>query len=308
MLGHKGFYKGSSILLSGTAGTGKSSLSAQFTYSACNRKEKVLYFSLEESPNQILRNMQSIGIDLEPYLKNRVLKFYAVRPTMTGLEMHLANMHKEINKFNPDIIIVDPLNSFVTGSNQNEAKAMSMRLIDFLKIKNITGFFTYLTRTTEDTEHNFISSLIDTWILLRDIEISGERNRGLYILKSRGMNHSNQIREFLITDKGLKLLDVYSGIDGVLTGSSRIAQEIKNQEEQINLQNEVEYRKRSLEQKRRAMKARIEAIEAEFASLEEEDQKMIKLETEKISRIRNDQKNMMDRRKGQGNNKFKNSK
>lgn len=306
MLGRKGYFKGSSIFVSGTAGTGKSSLAAQFASSACDRGEKVLYFSLEESPSQMMRNMMSINIDLRSIADKGLLKFFAMRPTMTGLEMHLTIMHKEIDTFKPDIVIVDPINSFVAGENLMEAKAMSMRLIDYLKLNNITGFFTYLSGTVDDTEHNFISSLIDTWILMRDIEYNGERNRGLYILKSRGMSHSNQIREFLLTDNGISLVEVYTGLDGVLTGSSRIARELRKNEEKIVLQQEIEHRKRTLEQKRKALKARIEALKAEFQGEEEESLKAMALEKGKIARLENEQKSIAESRKAiQKSNKNK---
>jgi circadian clock protein KaiC len=298
MLDDKGFYRGSSILISGTAGTGKSSLAATFSEAACKRGEKVVYFSLEESPAQIIRNMQSIGVNLKKYIENGQLYFHSMRPTMTGLEMHLTTMHKIISGHNPDAVIVDPLNSFLSGTNTMEAKALAMRLIDFLKMKNITGLFTYLSSAGLDIEHNFISSLIDTWILLRDIEFSGERNRGIYILKSRGMDHSNQIREFILTDKGIKLIDVYTGMDSVLTGSSRIAQETRNKEEMISLQQQIDQRKRTLDQKRKVLKARIEALEAEFEAEEEEEKKIMHLEKQKMTRIGSGQKSMADLRKG----------
>ncbi|HLN20981.1 MAG TPA: circadian clock protein KaiC [Bacteroidales bacterium] len=298
MLGSKGFFKGSSVLISGTAGTGKSSLCAHLAYAACRRKEKVLYFSLEESPKQITRNMLSIGLDLEPFIKSGLLSFHAFRPTMTGLEMHLTNIHKIVSTENPVLVIVDPINSFVAGSNLWEARAMVMRLIDYLKLKNITGFLTYLSRTSEDIEHNFISSLIDTWILLKDIELAGERNRGIYILKSRGMAHSNQIREFLLTNNGIKLIDVYSGMDGVLTGTSRIAQEVRSMEHELQLKNEIEHRKRTLEQKRKVLNARIEALQAEFEAEEEAGLKQINLELEKMQRLNNVQKEIVKKKQG----------
>jgi circadian clock protein KaiC len=298
MLDKKGFYRGSSILVSGTAGTGKSSLSATFTEAACKRGEKVVYFSLEESPAQIIRNMQSIGVHLEKYIERGQLIFHSMRPTMTGLEMHLTIMHKIISRHNPSAVVVDPLNSFLSGTNTMEAKALAMRLIDFLKMKNITGFFTYLSSMGNDIEHNFISSLIDTWILLRDIESSGERNRGIYILKSRGMNHSNQIREFILSDKGIKLIDVYAGMDSVLTGSSRIAQEARNKEEMLSLQQQIDQRKRTLNQKRKVLKAKIEALKAEFEAEEEEEMKVLNLEKQKMTRIGSDQEKMAKIRKG----------
>jgi circadian clock protein KaiC len=298
MLDDKGFYRGSSILVSGTAGTGKSSLSVTFTEAACKRGERVVYFSLEESPAQIIRNMKSIGIDLDKFIETGQLYFHSMRPTMSGLEMHLTTMHKIISQHNPSIVIVDPLNSFISGGNTMEARALAMRLIDFLKMNIITGFFTYLSSMGNDMEHNFISSLIDTWILLRDIEDGGERNRGIYILKSRGMDHSNQIREFMLTSSGIKLVDVYNGIDGVLTGSSRIAQEARNKEEVIGLQQQVDLRKRALDQKRKVLKARIEALKAEFQADEEEEMKIMDLEKQKLARIRTDQKIMTDIRQG----------
>lgn len=292
MLGNKGFYKGSSVLISGTAGTGKSSLSAQFTASSCARGEKVLYFSLEESPAQIIRNMRSIGINLSTCEKKGLLRFHAMRPTMNGLEMHLTTIHREIKDFKPDIVIVDPINSFVSGSNSLEARAMSMRLIDFLKVNHVTGFFTYLSRSSGDIEHNFISSLIDTWILMRDIEMNGERNRGIYILKSRGMNHSNQIREFLLTGSGIKLIDVYAGLDGVLTGSSRVAQEARNKEDKRKLLDEINHLNRSLEQKKIAVEARIASIKAEFEAEVEDSLRLMKIEKEKLSSLGKEQGKM----------------
>lgn len=217
MLDNKGFYKGSSILVSGTAGTGKSSLSVHFAEAAAKRGEKILYFSLEESPAQIVRNMKSIGINLDPFVSKGLIRVHSMRPTLSGLEMHLATIHREIEEFQPSTVIVDPINSFIAGSNQLEARAMSMRLVDFLKVNQITAFFTFLSTSDPNLENSFISSLIDTWIILRDIELNGERNRSLYVLKSRGMRHSNQIREFLLTNNGINL----KGINGKDMAKSR---------------------------------------------------------------------------------------
>ncbi|RPH59221.1 MAG: circadian clock protein KaiC [Chloroflexi bacterium] len=272
MLGGAGYFRGSSILISGTAGTGKSSLAAHFAAAACGRGERALYFAFEESPSQIMRNMRSIGIDLQPWVDKGLLQFQANRPTFAGLEMHLTMMHKAINTFKPQVVIVDPLNSFVIGGNEIEVKAMLMRLVDFLKMKQITGLFTNLTSGGSALEQTdiAISSLIDTWLLLRDIEIGGERNRGLYILKSRGMAHSNQIREFLLTDHGVELRDVYVGPSGVLTGSARLAQEAQEQATQTMRDQEVERRKLELERKRKALEAQIAAMRAEFDAQETE--------------------------------------
>jgi circadian clock protein KaiC len=272
MLGGRGYYRGSSVLISGTAGTGKSSLAAHFAAAACRRGERALYFAFEESPSQIMRNMRSIGIDLQSWVQKGLLQFQANRPTFAGLEMHLTMMHKAIKAFKPQIVIVDPLNSFIIGGNETEVKAMLMRLVDFLKMNQITGFFTSLTSGGSALEQTdvAISSLIDTWLLLRDIEIGGERNRGLYVLKSRGMAHSNQIREFLLTNHGVELRDVYIGGGGVLTGSARLAQEAQEQAAQIMHEQEVERQKMDLERKRKVMEAQIASMRAEFEAQEAE--------------------------------------
>jgi circadian clock protein KaiC len=205
MMGDQGFYVGSSILVSGTTGTGKSSIAGHFTDATCKRGEKVVFFSLEESPHQIIRNMNSIGIDLETHVKKGLLLFNAMRPSLTGLEMHLGNIHNLINKFKPSAVVLDPVNSFITGDNIFEARSMTIRLIDFLKTNNVTAFFTYLSIIGASVESNFISSLIDTWIILRDNESAGVLNHHMLILKSRGMPHSNKIRKYSLTNNGLKI-------------------------------------------------------------------------------------------------------
>lgn len=266
MLGGTGYYRGSSVLVSGTAGTGKSSLAAHFADAACGRGERVLYFSFEESPAQIIRNMRSIGIDLQQWIKKGLLQIHANRPSFAGLETHLAMKHKVINDFKPQVVILDPLNSFVIGDNEVVVKAMLMRLLDFLKTNQITGLFTNLTSgggVIEQTEVS-ISSLIDTWLLLRSIDSGGERNRGLSILKSRGMAHSNQIREFLLTDHGVELRDVYVGASGVLTGSARLTQEAQDQAVQMLHKQEIERRQLELKSKHQALEAQIAALRAEF--------------------------------------------
>jgi circadian clock protein KaiC len=277
MLGGKGYYRGSSVLISGTAGTGKSSLAAHFADAACRRGERVLYFSFEESPDQILRNMRSIGIDLQPWIKKGLLQIHAHRPSSAGLEAHLAMKHKLINVFKPQVVIMDPLNSYVIGDNQIQVKAMLVRLVDFLKTRQITGLFTNLAQTGDPVEQTelAISSVIDTWLLLRDIEIGGERNRGLYILKSRGMSHSNQIREFLLTDHGVELRDVYVGPEGVLTGSARLTKEAENEAAMLIRNQEVELRRIELERKRTTLEAQIAMLRAEFAVQEVASSKII---------------------------------
>ena len=277
MLGGTGYYRGSSVLVSGTAGTGKSSFAAHFADAACRRGERALYFSFEESPSQIMRNMRSIGIDLQPWVKKGLLQFHANRPSFAGLETHLAMKHKVISDFKPQVVILDPLNSFVIGDNKVGVHSMLMRLLDYLKMKQITGLFTNLTSSggvLEQTEVA-ISSLIDTWLLLRAIDSGGERNRGLSILKSRGMAHSNQIREFLLTDHGVELRDVYVGASGVLTGSARLTQEAQDKAVQMLHKQEIERRQLELKSKHQALEAQIVALRAEFEPQEAELRKII---------------------------------
>lgn len=299
MLSGKGYFRGSTMLVSGTAGTGKTSVAVQFAEAACKRGERVLFFTFEESPSQLVRNMHSIGIDLEPWVKKGLLQFHATRPTLYGLETHLATSIKLINKFNPQIVIVDPINGFMIGENQTEVKTMLLRLVDFLKMKRVTAFFTSLTSETADMEipDVHISSLIDTWLLVRDLEIGGERNRGLYILKSRGMAHSNQIREFRLTNHGIELLDVYVGSEGVLTGSARLSQETKDDAEQLLRQQEIGSKQFGLERKREAMEAQIVVLRSEFQAEESEALKVIGIEKAINERFAQDQKKMAESRK-----------
>ena len=226
MLEGKGFFRGTSILVSGTAGTGKSSLCATISDACCQRGEKALLLSFEESPKQIIRNFKSIGLNLQQWIDKGLLEIVSERTTSFGFENHLTKIHGYINTLNPQLVIIDPVTSFISANNAIESKAMLTRLIDFIKAKHITGVFTNLTTNKDlETSASDISSIIDAWILLRDIEINGERNRGLYILKSRGMRNSNQVRELLMSSNGLDLSDVYVGSGGVLTGSARINQE-----------------------------------------------------------------------------------
>lgn len=299
MLSGKGYYRGSTVLVSGTAGTGKTSLAAKFVEAACQRNERILYFTFEESPNQLIRNMRSIGIDLEPWVKKGILQFHATRPTLYGLETHLTTSIKLINKFQPSVVILDPINAFVMGSNQDEVKTMLLRLVDFLKMKRITAFFTSLTAGSEEMEGTdvYVSSLIDTWLLLRDIEIGGERNRGLYVLKSRGMEHSNQIREFRLTNHGIELLDVYVGAEGVLTGSARLAQELKDTAEQLLHKQEIGRKQSGLARKRDALEAQIAVLRSEFEAEESEALKVIGIEKEKDDRTAQNKMKMAKSRK-----------
>jgi circadian clock protein KaiC len=272
MLGGEGFYRGSTILVSGTAGTGKTSLAASFADATCRRGERCLYFAFEESERQIVRNMRSIGIQLDPWIQKGLLQIHASRPTLHGLESHLVTIHKLITQFKPSVVIVDPISNLTSAGSAKEAQSVMLRLVDYLKTGQTTAFFTSLNAggsSIEGTEIS-VSSLIDSWLLLRDIEIGGERNRGLYVLKSRGMPHSNQIREFLLTEKGIDLLDVYLGPEGVLTGSMRSAQELRERAATLSRKQEIERKQRELERKRKALEAQIVSLKVEFDAVEEE--------------------------------------
>jgi circadian clock protein KaiC len=272
MLGGDGVYRGSSVLLSGTAGSGKSSLAAHAVAAACARGERCLYFAFEESPDQIVRNMRSIGVDLGPSIEKGLLRIHATRSTLFGLEMHLATMHREIEEQQPSVVVVDPITNLVSVGSDAEARAMLTRLIDHLKSRTITSIFTSLTgggAALEETELG-TSSLMDVWLLVKFTEVNGERNRGLYVLKARGTAHSNQVREFVMSERGIDLLDVYVGRAGVLTGTARLAQEAAERAEAASQRQAIERRRRELERHRELVVAQIAAMRAELEADEEE--------------------------------------
>ena len=268
MLGGKGFFRGSSILLTGTPGTGKTIVSANFAQAAARRGERVLFFSFEESPDQIIRNMYSIGLRLAPLVQRGLLRFHSARPSLYGLEMHLATMFKEIATFKPHVVIIDPITSLMDSGTDSEGKGMVTRLIDYLKAGQITSLFTSLTQGGHALQQSeaAMSSLMDSWLLLQDYEGNGERNRVLYVLKARGMAHSNQIREFLISDRGVDLVDAYIGPSGVLTGSARAAQTAREKAEILSSQQEAARRKRELERKREAIDRQISGLRSDYES------------------------------------------
>jgi circadian clock protein KaiC len=272
MLGGQGFFRGSSILLTGTPGTGKTIIAANFAQAACLRGERVLFFSFEESPNQIIRNVHSIGLRLEPLVKSGLLRFHSARPSLYGLEMHLATMFREISRFQPAVVIMDPITSLMDAGTTSEGKGMVTRLIDFLKGGQVTSLFTSLTHGGRNLEQSeaAMSSLMDAWLLLQDFEGNGERNRVLYVLKARGMAHSNQIREFLISSRGVDLVDAYIGPSGVLTGSARAAQSARERAEALASQQEAGRRKRELERTRMALERQITGLRSEHDAGAEE--------------------------------------
>ncbi|MCL5095974.1 MAG: circadian clock protein KaiC [Candidatus Omnitrophica bacterium] len=272
MLGGKGYYWGSSILVSGGAGSGKSSLATAFVDGICREGLKCVYVSFEESPDQVARNMASIGFDLNKWVKQGRLMFHSMRSTASGLEMHLANIVKMVQQFHPDGIVIDPVTNLISVGKGEEIKEMLTRVIDYLKSKSITSLFTSLTLADSPAEQSEvgISSLMDTWLLLRIIESANERNRILYVLKSRGMAHSNQMREFLLTDNGIKLCNPYLGAGAVLTGSARLVQETKDREQMLKEQQSVDHRCRELAAERLTLEAQMEALKLRRIALQEE--------------------------------------
>lgn len=276
MLEGQGFYRGSSVLVSGMAGSGKSTTSAHFADAACRRGERCIYFAMEESPTQIIRNMRAIGLDLQRWVDQGLLRFSAKRPSLFGLETHLASMHRDVELFQPSSVVVDPLSALLGAGVTGDVHSMVLRLVDFLKARNITAFFTNLThgKTENATTDIAISSLMDSWLLLYNRESNGEHNRELYLLKARGIAHSNQMREFLITSSGIRLRDVYVGPAGVLTGSARIQQEAKEAAERLLRDQEAARRAREIDRRRRQIAAQIEVLQAQLAGEEEEAGKL----------------------------------
>jgi circadian clock protein KaiC len=262
MLGGGGPYRGSSVLVSGTAGTGKSTLAAQFCAAACERGERAIYFAFEESEEQIIRNMGSVGMQLQRWVDDGLLLFRCVRPSHLGLEAHLLSMQNLADDFDPAVVVVDPISDLLSGGDQGRAvTAMLTRQVDYLKSKGVTALFTTLASEGQDEPaEQMIASLIDTVLQVRAVEGNGEHNRVLSVLKSRGMAHSNQVREFLLTDDGIKLADVYVGPQGVLTGSARSAQEAREQSEAVSRQEDLEQRRDALERERQSVEARVAAL------------------------------------------------
>jgi len=276
MLGGKGYYLGSSILVSGQAGTGKTSIAATFVDAACRRGEKCLFMILEESESQLTRNMKSIGIDLEPWVRKGLLKFHAVRPTAYSLEMHLSMIFRLIESFSPQVIAVDPISNLYPVGDDIQVRSMLMRLIDHAKSLQITGLFTNLS--VEEAQDAYaleatrmhVSSLMDAWLILKNVEGDGERNRAFSLAKARGIAHSNQLREFILTDNGVQLIDIYKGSGGVLFGSARMAQEKREVANRVLRNEEIGRMQRELDRKKRVMENEILILQEKFAREEDE--------------------------------------
>ena len=294
-----GLYRGSSVLFSGTAGTGKTTVAATFLEAACRRGERSIYFSFEESQSQAIRNLRSVGLDLQPMVDGKLLLFHAMRPTLHGLEMHLATVFRLIRDFQPRNVVLDPVTSLLTGGDDAEVGAMLMRLLDYMKGEGVTCLFTALNTGGTQVEQSDvgISSLVDTWFLMRDIELGGERNRGICILKSRGMAHSNQIREFILTRQGIRLRPAYLGPNGVLTGSARLIQEGRDEAEAEARGQEIERRKRDLEREENLFQAKISALQSEFGARKEEIQRGLAELQGRESRLLENQREMGESRK-----------
>lgn len=277
MLEGQGYFRGSSVLITGTAGTGKTTLATSFAEASCGRGEKCLYVAFEESLSQLTRNMHSVGCELGPAVKKGLLIHRAWRPSQYGMEMHLLRIHKLVEEFEPRAVVLDPITNLINSSTDHDVHGMLVRLMDFLKMRKITALFTSLTTAGTALEHSdvAISSLIDTWIALRDIELNGERNRAIYIIKSRGMAHSNQLREFVMGQTGIRLMPAYLGPGGVLTGSSRLAQQAQEKAREFVRQQEIESQRVELDRQRQALQAQIVALQAEFASKERQMQRLI---------------------------------
>jgi circadian clock protein KaiC len=297
MLGGKGFFRGSSILVSGQAGTGKTSIAATFVYAAARRNERCLVFIFEESESQFTRNMRSIGMDFGPLVKKNLVKFHAVRPTAYSLEMHLSMMLKLIDEIKPRVVVVDPISNLYPIGDDIQVRSMLMRLIDYTKSLHITGLFTNLSSDAEtgayaiEKTETHVSSLMDAWLILKNVEGNGERNRTFSIIKSRGMAHSNQLREFVLSDNGIQLLDVYKGSGGVLFGSARMAQEDREIDERLHRTEEIGRKRRKLAGRKKIMENEITMLKEKYA-LEEQEIKILIGEYE--SREKDAAKSMKD--------------
>lgn len=301
MLGGKGFYRGSLILVSGTAGTGKTTVAASFADAACRRGEKTMYFAFEESAQQVVRNMRSIGLDLEQWTGKGILKIVGQRPTIHGLEHHLMSMQFMIDDFRPTTVVVDPVTNLSQVGSLRDVRLMLSRLVDYLKARNITILFTSLTQGGTDAELTDvgISSLADSWMKLQNLEAGGERNRGISILKSRGMSHSNQVREFLLTDQGIDLVDTYTGPEGVPAGSARVAREADERAQEAALRLEIERLEEDRKKRRALLEDQITRLRSEYESAEKELEGRIRLEKLKMETIFRKRKEMGTSRKAE---------
>ncbi len=299
MLTGGGFHRASSVLVSGVAGSGKSSVAASFAHAACTAGERALYFSFEESADQAVRNMKSIGMDMGRWIKSDKLRFIATRPTFYSLEMHLAVMLREVTRFDPSLVVLDPISSFLESGDRMEIQSMLLRIVDFLKGRGVTAVLTHLMHGQDGRVQTDagLSSIMDAWILLLNREVNGEFNRELYLLKARGLSHSNQVREFIMSDEGIKLIPPYLGENGALTGSARKNEEARSRRADILRKVEVSKIQQQLQQKRRRVKAQMEALQAELDADEIELKTMTQGESEYLRQMAADRTEMERSRK-----------
>jgi circadian clock protein KaiC len=240
-----GVFRGSTTLVSGVAGTGKTSLGAHMVYAACERGEQALWILFEESPAQVLRNMRSLGLDLRSWVDAGLLRIWAAQPSAYGLEAHLAALNQLIEETDPSVVVLDGIGGLAAGVTGSEVGSMVARQLDLLKSRGTSTMATSRGREDESSTVN-ISSLVDNWLLLRNVETNGERNRLLFVLKSRGTAHSNQVREFVLTDHGVELVEVYVGPAGMLAGSARLAQEAVERDADLRKADDLERHLRDL--------------------------------------------------------------
>jgi circadian clock protein KaiC len=296
MMGIGGYYRGSSILISGLAGTGKSTFGTAFAAAACERGERCLFFGFEESPEQIVRNMRSVGIDLKPLIERGLFQFETSRPSLFGFEMHLARMIRDIEATEPSVVVVDPISAF--RGPTSEIHSTLVRLADICKTKGITALFTSLSTAGDDMDDSerTVSSLMDVWISLTDVETNGERDRVLYVRKARGMSHSKQLREYRLTNNGIVLTDVYVGPDGVLTGTARLAQEARERDAELARRQSTERRRRDLQRKRIKMEREIQDMHTAIENEELEISLLIAQEEAREAAFDSDRATMAVRR------------
>ena len=297
MLGPGGFHRGSSILVSGEPGTGKSMVCASMIDAACARGERCMAFVFEESGAQIIRNARSIGLDLGRHVESGLLRFEAARPSLYGLEMHLARMHRDIDRFAPALVVVDPLSALRGPSS--ELQATMLRMVDMLKGRGITALFTSLRQDggLDREDAVGVSSLMDAWVKLLNVEANGERSRTLYVIKARGMSHSNQVREFVMSSDGIRLIDAYIGPAGVLTGTARLAQEAKEAAEALRAEQESGRRQREAARRRQSLERQIEELRAALETTQEDEAVLLR-EDEMRAALRADERREMAARRG----------
>ncbi len=267
-----GVFRGSSVMVTGGAGAGKTTLAATYAVAACRRGERALFVSFEESQPQVIRNMKSAGIDLAPHVKSGHLRFFTSRPTEYGLEMHLISIHQIVDEFKPALVVIDPISDFGSLGTFNEIRATLTRLIDYLKKSQITAVLTELRSLSGDSEYIEVgvASIMDSWIALTPMDSGGERNRCIAVVKSRGTAHSNQMREYRITDNGVEIIDAYLGLGEVLTGSARMAQDARERNQVAAAKLTAKNRRLDLELKEHLTAAQVESLEAERSAIQRE--------------------------------------